>query len=68
MDYITELQFCAMVDALGANATEKQAENLVSWIVENIGMDYWNWAAEYAILVPGVYTDIRMRMAECGQY
>lgn len=56
------------VDALGDNPTEAQADALVSWIIQEVPMDYWRWAAEEAIGIPGVYTEISMRLGEMGRY
>lgn len=59
-------EFLAMVDALGDDATARQGQRLVGWIVRNLPRDQWGGAAACAISVPGVYTAIRERMAECG--
>lgn len=63
-----ELMLKARIDALGVNASEEQGQSLVSWIIQEVPMDYWNWAAEEAIGIPGVYTEIRMRLSEMRGY
>jgi len=54
----------ARIDAIGENASDEQADALVSWIVEHVPRDYWESAALSAIDVPGVYTEISMRLGE----
>lgn len=58
-------EFLAMVDALGDDATERQKQRLVEWIVHNLPRHEWEHAASVCCL-PGVYTIIRQRMAEWG--
>ena len=61
-----EIELFARIDSLGDDATVKQGRDLVEWIIREIPRDYWDWAATEAIGIPGVYTDISMRLGECG--
>ena len=63
-----ELMLKARIEALGEDATESQANALVSWIINEVPMNYWNWAGEQAIGIKGVYTEIRMRLSEMRGY
>lgn len=58
------------LEAIGADATEGQCERFVSWALEHVGQAHFNAVAEMALAhgVDGVYTDLRMRAAECDQY
>lgn len=62
-------EFLARVDALGEKPSEEQVEALVSWVVDNLDQDEWDAAAN-AALMSGMegdfYTEMRMRMGECG--
>jgi hypothetical protein len=65
---LNEIRFMARVNALGAEATENQLNDLVAWTVENIPRDQWMWAADLAAtLIPGFYTEMTMRLGEFGQ-
>lgn len=61
-------EFKTMVDALGDDATERQGQRLIEWVVENLPRDRWGDAACYAIEIPNFYYYMRERMAECGVY
>lgn len=58
------------LEAIGADATADQCERFVSWVLEHVGQAHFNTVAEMALVhgVDGVYTDLRMRAAECGEY
>lgn len=64
----TDIEFQARVEALGEDASEEQGKRLAQWVVENYGRDFWYWAAQQAVLVPGCYTELTMRCGECGIY
>lgn len=66
---MTQFQkFLLMVEAIGDNATQEQAERLECWVVNNLARDEWASAAINAVSVGDFYTNMRMRMAECGEY
>lgn len=66
---MTQFQkFLLMVEAIGDYATQEQAERLECWVVDNLTRDEWASAAINAISVGDFYTNMRMRMAECGEY
>jgi len=66
---MTQFQkFLLMVEAIGDNATQEQADRLLSWVVHNLPRSQWGDAAVNAIGIGGIYTDLRERMAECGVY
>ena len=54
------------IDAIGAEATQAQAQALVEWIISNVPQEYWMSAATEACHIPCVYTDISMRCGEIG--
>ena len=62
-----------IIGVMGSEATPQQIENLKSWIMENIGQDYWLSAAEEVLMQFGdsagdIYTEFSMRMGEMGRY
>jgi hypothetical protein len=61
-------KFMLMVEALGDNPTQEQAERLESWMIDNIPRAQWADAAINAIHIGDIYTNMRERMAECGVY
>ena len=68
MDYVTEIKLDAMLDVLSGSATEEQQENLVAWIVDNVGKVYWSGIADELVMhgLENAYTDLTMRCGECG--
>lgn len=58
------------LDALAGSATEAQKHALTSWIVQEVPIDDWRYAANMVIQrlddAGEVYTDITMRMGEMG--
>lgn len=65
MDLFDQLKRICFV--LGKNPSADQVQNLNSWILENVPMDEWAFAAEVSG-VDELYTDMRMRQAENGIY
>lgn len=65
MNWRTELD--ARVDAIGDEPTELQKQKLQSWIIDNVPIGAWDFAAELTG-VSDLYTDFRMRQAEMGMY
>ena len=61
-------KFMMMVDALGDNPTQEQAERLESWMIHNIPRTQWADTAINAIHIGDIYTNMRERMSECGVY
>ena len=61
-------KFMLMVEALGDNPTQEQAERVESWMIDNIPRTQWVDAAINAIHIGDIYTNMRERMAECGVY
>jgi hypothetical protein len=61
-------KFLMMVEALGDNASQEQAERLESWVIDNLPRTQWADAAINAISIGDFYTNMRERMAECGVY
>ena len=61
-------KFMLMVEAIGENATQEQADRLESWIIDNLPRTQWADAAINAISIGDIYTNMRERMAECGVY
>lgn len=56
----------AKIEALGTTATPEQGADLVSWIIQYVPIPFWRCAAEHAFMIPGVYTEISMRLGEMG--
>lgn len=62
----TDQLFTARVQALSDSATAEQSAALVSWITRNYPRHMWAWCADFADHVPGVYSELHMRMGEWG--
>lgn len=58
----------ALIEAAGVNATNEQSDEIVSFITNHYPKDEWEWAAQLAIDIGEVYSDITMRLGECGMY
>ena len=64
------IRFEDMCWALGDSLSRDQQDRLISFAVQNIAQSDWNAAAEIALFAGcgAVYGELRMRMAECGEY
>jgi hypothetical protein len=65
---IVDIKFDAMLQALTNGATAAQEKQIVAWIVDHYGQEYWPWAAEQCLYsgLENAYTDLRMHCGECG--
>jgi len=52
----------------GTNATQEQSNAVVTFITSNFPKDQWRGAADKAMDVGSVYTDISERLGESGIY
>ena len=54
-------------EALGLEPTPEQEEALEQWVLDNVDKDFWYEAALISLHhTKDLYTNLRMRMAECG--
>jgi hypothetical protein len=58
----------ALIAQVGSNASEEQSDSVVSFITHNYPKHLWACAADKAIDVGDVYTDITERLGECGMF
>ena len=57
----------ALLEKIGPNPTDDDLDNIIAFIVSRIPIHQWRDAAEQSGFSQ-VYTDISMRLGECGIY